>query len=61
MELEDDELIHFEVHGAAPLPPAVVEGHVERDGARVWYATYGAGPPVILLHGGLGHSGNWGY
>ncbi|MDP1108606.1 alpha/beta fold hydrolase, partial [Klebsiella pneumoniae] len=22
--------------------------------------TFGAGMPVILLHGGLGHSGNWG-
>ena len=34
---------------------------MEHDGARIWYATYGPGPPVILLHGGLGHSGNWGY
>ena len=23
--------------------------------------TFGSGSPVILLHGGLGHSGNWGY
>ncbi|GGD77664.1 alpha/beta fold hydrolase [Rhizobium anhuiense] len=61
MEPQDDELIHFEAHGAAPLPPAAVEGNVEHDGARIWYASYGAGPPVILLHGGLGHSGNWGY
>jgi pimeloyl-ACP methyl ester carboxylesterase len=22
---------------------------------------YGSGSPVVLLHGGLGHSGNWGY
>ncbi|HZO90189.1 MAG TPA: alpha/beta fold hydrolase [Chthonomonadaceae bacterium] len=34
---------------------------MENDGARIWYASYGAGPPVLLLHGGLGHSGNWGY
>ncbi|OWV92459.1 alpha/beta hydrolase [Rhizobium sp. R635] len=61
MEPRDDELTHFEAHGAAPLPPAAVEGHLEHDGARIWYATYGAGPAVILLHGGLGHSGNWGY
>ncbi|MBP2446858.1 alpha/beta fold hydrolase [Rhizobium leguminosarum] len=61
MDQQDDELIHFEAHGAAPLPSAEVEGHVGRNGARIWYATYGAGPPVILLHGGLGHSGNWGY
>jgi pimeloyl-ACP methyl ester carboxylesterase len=30
-------------------------------GARIWYSAYGVGAPVILLHGGLGHSGNWGY
>jgi len=29
-------------------------------GARIWYAICGRGSPVILLHGGLGHSGNWG-
>jgi pimeloyl-ACP methyl ester carboxylesterase len=43
------------------LPVADDEGHVEHEGARIWYATYGSGPAVILLHGGLGHSGNWGY
>ncbi|ANM09678.1 MULTISPECIES: alpha/beta fold hydrolase [unclassified Rhizobium] len=61
MEQQDDELIRFEAEGAAPLPPASVEGHVGRAGARIWYASYGDGPAVILLHGGLGHSGNWGY
>jgi pimeloyl-ACP methyl ester carboxylesterase len=61
MEFRDDELKHFEAHGAAPLPPAANEGYVDHDGARVWYASYGSGSPVILLHGGLGHSGNWGY
>ncbi|ARO29214.1 alpha/beta hydrolase family protein [Rhizobium sp. NXC14] len=61
MERQDDELIHFEAQGAAPLPLAAVEGHVGRARARIWYASYGTGPAVILLHGGLGHSGNWGY
>ncbi|MFM0341720.1 alpha/beta fold hydrolase [Paraburkholderia fungorum] len=61
MEFHDDTLEHFEAHGAAPLPAATHQGHVEHEGARIWYATYGAGSPVILLHGGLGHSGNWGY
>lgn len=61
MEFQDDDLAAFAEHGAAPLPAATVEGHVERDGARIWYAAYGQGTPVILLHGGLGHSGNWGF
>ncbi len=42
------------------MPVTTEEGYVEHDGARIWYAVYGSGPPVILLHGGLGHSGNWG-
>ena len=61
MELHDDDLRNFEAHGAAPLPGAGEQGYVEHDGARIWYATYGVGAPVILLHGGLGHGGNWGY
>jgi pimeloyl-ACP methyl ester carboxylesterase len=57
----DDDLRKFEADGADPLPTADDQGYVESDGARIWYATYGSGLPVILLHGGLGHSGNWGY
>ena len=61
MENYDDDLLRFEAEGAAPLPVPENEGYVENDGARIWYATFGSGSPVILLHGGLGHSGNWGY
>lgn len=61
MEFHDDDLTNFAAHGAAPLPAASEQGCVENDGARIWYATFGSGPVVILLHGGLGHSGNWGY
>ena len=61
METYDDDLSRFEADGAAPLPNTKDQGYVEHDGARIWYATYGSGSPVILLHGGLGHSGNWGY
>jgi pimeloyl-ACP methyl ester carboxylesterase len=61
METHDDDLSRFEVDGAAPLPVTNDQGYIEHDGARIWYATYGSGPAVILLHGGLGHSGNWGY
>ncbi len=61
METYDDDLSRFEAEGAAPLPVTPDQGYIEHDGARLWYATYGSGAPVILLHGGLGHSGNWGY
>jgi pimeloyl-ACP methyl ester carboxylesterase len=61
MESYDDELLRFEAEGALPLPETEFQGYVENDGARIWYAVYGAGLPVILLHGGLGNSGNWGY
>lgn len=43
-----------------PLPPLDLEGHVDRDGARIWYATMGVGAPVILLHGGMASSDTWG-
>lgn len=61
MEFHDDDLTRFEAEGAAPLPETKDQGYVEHDGAQIWYAAYGSGAPVILLHGGLGHSGNWGY
>ena len=61
MEVWDDDLKKFDADGAAPLPATNDHGYVEQDGSRIWYASYGSGPPVVLLHGGLGHGGNWGY
>ncbi|MGE0240540.1 MAG: alpha/beta fold hydrolase [Parvibaculaceae bacterium] len=61
MGFADDDLVIFERYGAPPLPAARSDGHVAHEGARIWHASYGEGPPVILLHGGLGHSGNWAY
>jgi len=61
MESSDDDLTNFEANGAAPLPVTNEHGHVDHDGARIWYAAFGSGSPVILLHGGLGHGGNWGF
>jgi len=57
----DDELELFDDQGAPALPTATEQALVEHDGAQIWYASYGAGDPVVLLHGGLGHSGNWGH
>lgn len=61
MNASDDELRRFEAEGTTPLPVPTEQGYIENDGARIWYSTYGSGAPVVLLHGGLGHSGNWGY
>jgi pimeloyl-ACP methyl ester carboxylesterase len=61
MEAYDDELKRFEASGATPLPVTDAPGYIENNGARIWYSAHGVGVPVVLLHGGLGHSGNWGY
>ncbi|NTX24104.1 alpha/beta fold hydrolase [Burkholderia cepacia] len=59
-ELDDDDLVRFDAQGGTPLPAADEQGWLEHDGARIWHASFGHGPPVVLLHGGLGHGGNWG-
>jgi len=54
MEFCDDDLTNFEANGAT-LPAAPdTQGYVEHEGAKIWYATFGSGSPVILLHGGFG-------
>jgi pimeloyl-ACP methyl ester carboxylesterase len=60
-QFKDDDLKVFEASGAESLPANGHDGYVDNNGARIWYAVHGAGVPVILLHGGLGHSGNWGF
>src|SRR5512138_3090948 len=61
MQRFDDKLLRFEAEGALHLPETLDKGYVQNDGAQIWYAAYGSGAPVILLHGGMGHGGNWGY
>ncbi len=60
-EFRDDDLLSFAAIGVPALPAANASGFVENKGARIWYSAYGGGMPLILLHGGLGHSGNWGH
>ena len=48
------------IPSARPLPAAVSSGYVAHDGARIYYDTFGHGPPVILLHGGFGNTEVWG-
>ena len=45
---------------AAARPPHAHTGYVNHEGARIWYASYGVGSPVILLHGGLANSDYFG-
>ena len=42
------------------LPPAESSGHAPVNGISIWYASFGSGPPIILLHGGLANSNYWG-
>jgi pimeloyl-ACP methyl ester carboxylesterase len=42
------------------LPKAERSGLAPINGIRIWYATFGHGEPVILLHGGLANANYWG-
>jgi len=42
------------------LPSAAKSGYAPVNGIKIWYATFGRGEPVILLHGGLANSNYWG-
>jgi pimeloyl-ACP methyl ester carboxylesterase len=42
------------------LPAAVKSGYAPVNGIKIWYATFGHGAPVILLHGGLANANYWG-
>ena len=39
--------------GTAPMLTATTSGYVPVTGGKVYYATYGEGAPLVLLHGGL--------
>lgn len=60
-DYRDDDLTKLEVSDIPPLPPDGDSGVVLRDGASLWCASWGSGPAVLLLHGGLGNAGNWGH
>lgn len=47
------------VPDAAPMPVPVSSGLAPVNGIEMQYATFGAGDPVLLIHGGLGHSDLW--
>lgn len=41
------------------MPAPATSGYVPTQGARIYYATYGQGAPVVLLHGGLSSGEYW--
>ncbi|MBA3391073.1 MAG: alpha/beta fold hydrolase [Deltaproteobacteria bacterium] len=44
-----------------PMPAATTSGTVEVGDVRIYFATYGTGAPVILLHGGLGNADHFAF
>jgi pimeloyl-ACP methyl ester carboxylesterase len=42
------------------LPQAAKSGYAPVNGIKIWYAVFGHGKPVLLLHGGLANSNYWG-
>ncbi len=44
---------------APAMPTAASSGMAPVNGIQMYYATYGAGNPVLLIHGGLGHADIW--
>jgi pimeloyl-ACP methyl ester carboxylesterase len=43
-----------------PLPEPKLTGTFASDDAKLWFASFGEGDPVVLLHGGLGNSNHYG-
>jgi pimeloyl-ACP methyl ester carboxylesterase len=54
-----------EVWQTLPEPPAMPEpaesGMAPVNDIQMYYAVYGEGEPVLLIHGGLGHADVWGF
>ncbi len=47
------------VPDAPAMPTPASQGMAEVNGINMYYATFGAGDPVLLIHGGLGHADLW--
>jgi len=41
------------------MPQATESGKAPVNGIEMYYATYGSGEPILLVHGGLGHADIW--
>ncbi|WFU87319.1 alpha/beta hydrolase [Rhizobium sp. CC1099] len=43
-----------------PMPPAKTSGMAPVNDIKMYYAEYGAGDPIVFIHGGLGSADVWG-
>lgn len=43
----------------AAMPKADQSGYAPVNGIQMYYAVFGAGDPILLIHGGLGHADIW--
>ena len=43
----------------AAMPASTEAGYAKVNGIDMYYAVYGSGDPVLLIHGGLGHADIW--
>jgi len=41
------------------MPLSKLSGYAPVNGIRMYYAVYGNGPPLLLIHGGLAHADVW--
>ncbi len=53
--------VKIEAKTAEQKNPVIEESYVSFDGARMRYLRAGSGPPLILVHGLMGHSFSWRY
>jgi pimeloyl-ACP methyl ester carboxylesterase len=44
-----------------PMPPPLESGMAPVNDIQMYYAVYGEGEPVLLIHGGLGNADAWGF
>jgi pimeloyl-ACP methyl ester carboxylesterase len=44
---------------APPMPPAAESGYAPVNGIKMYYAIYGQGDPILLIHGGLANADFW--
>jgi len=47
------------VPAAPPMPQDVESGYAPVNGIKMYYAIYGQGEPILLIHGGLANSDYW--